>query len=254
MHLHLSRQHTPVYDSPEAFGAFIRAGGNVELYRATSQALQQTYQDQRPHTLLDIGPGDGLALLPALSAAGPCAPHVDLVEPSTALLKQATGALMQQSFDHRAFAATIEDFTAEHPDADWDLVQSTFALQSLPPQQRRPLLRWLAQRTRALAVVEFDVAHVPDPFDPDWFRECAGRLERGLREYEAERDLVGAGFIIPVILGHFATHTRTNHEHSVQDWVQDLQRAGFTGVEAHHLCEYWWEPAWLIQARGQHPG
>lgn len=250
-HLHLEGEHTPVYDSPQAFGAFIRAGGNLELYRATSQALQQIYQDQHPHTLLDIGPGDGLALLPALSAAGTFAPHVDLVEPSTALLQQASDALTRQGLDHRAHAATIEDFTTDHHDGRWDLAQSTFALQSLPPQQRRPILRWLAQRTRALAVVEFDVAHVPDPFDPDWFRDCASRLERGLREYENERDLVGSGFIIPVILGHFATHTRTNHEHSIQDWVQDLEVAGFTDVGAHHLCDYWWEPAWFIRARGR---
>lgn len=131
---------------------------------------------------------------------------MDLVEPSTALLQQASDALTRQGLDHRAHAATIEDFTTDHHDGRWDLAQSTFALQSLPPQQRRPVLRWLAQRTRALAVVEFDVAHVPDPFDPDWFRDCASRLERGLREYENERDLVGSGFIIPVILGHFATH------------------------------------------------
>lgn len=253
LHLHLQEEHTPVYDSPEAFGAFIRAGGNIELYRATSRALQQIYQDQRPRTLLDIGPGDGLALLPALRAAGADAPHVDLVEPSTALLEQATGALSRNGFTHRAFDATIEDFTADHPDAGWDLVQSTFALQSLAPQQRRPILGHLASRTRALAVAEFDVATVQDPFDPDWFRDCASRLERGLGEYQAERDLVGTGFIIPVILGHFATHTRTNHEHSIQEWAQDLQEAGFTDVQAHHLCDYWWEPAWLIQAQGQGP-
>ncbi|GHD36437.1 hypothetical protein GCM10007147_43810 [Nocardiopsis kunsanensis] len=252
-HLHLQEGHAPVYDSPEAFSAFIRAGGNLQLYRATSRALQQIYQEQRPRALLDIGPGDGLALLPALRAAPVHAPHVDLVEPSTALLEQAAGALTRNGFAHRAFAATIEDFTTDRPDTGWDLVQSTFALQSLPPRRRRPVLGHLASRTRALAVVEFDVAPVEDPFDPDWFRDCAGRLEGGLREYGAERDLVGAGFIIPVILGHFATHTRTNHEHSVQDWVHDLEGAGFTDVQAHHLCDYWWEPAWIIHARGHRP-
>lgn len=55
-----------------------------------------------------------------------------------------------------------------------------------------------------------------------------------------------------MIPGHFATHTRTNHEHSLQEWVQDLQEAGFTDVETPP-CDYWWERAWLIQARGQGP-
>ncbi|WP_017607697.1 class I SAM-dependent methyltransferase [Nocardiopsis xinjiangensis] len=251
---HLEHEHTGVYDSPEAFGAFIRGGGNVELYHATSRALARNLDEHAPRTLLDVGPGDGLALLPALNdAAGP-APHVDLVEPSTALLEGATDALQAQGIGHRAFNTTVENLLTRHPDQRWDLTQSTFALQSLPPHERGPLLQALAERTRHLAVVEFDVAHVPDPFDPQWFNSCLQRLERGLREYEDDRDLVGSGFILPVVLGHFATHTRTNYEHSVQDWVQDLQEAGFTDVGAHHLCDYWWEPAWLIQARGQHPG
>src|SRR5262245_23408574 len=32
-----------VYLSPEAFSAFIRGGGNIPLYQATSAALQQTH-------------------------------------------------------------------------------------------------------------------------------------------------------------------------------------------------------------------
>lgn len=251
---HLQREHTGVYDAPEAFGAFIRGGGNVELYRATSRALAAVLDEQAPNTLLDIGPGDGLALLPALhQAAGP-APHTDLVEPSTALLGHATDALHTHGIAHSAHNTTVQDLLTDHPDQRWDLVQSTFALQSLPPHERGPLLQALAQRTRHLAVVEFDVAHVPDPFDPHWFASCVQRLERGLREYGQDRGLVGTGFILPVVLGHFATHTRTNHEHSVQDWAHDLEQAGFTQVQTQHLCDYWWEPAWLLSARGRHTG
>nr|WP_239646967.1 class I SAM-dependent methyltransferase [Nocardiopsis salina] len=203
---------------------------------------------------MDVGPGDGLALLPALNDATGPAPHVDLVEPSTALLEQATDALQAQGIAHRAHNTTAEDLLTTHPDQRWDLAQSTFALQSLPPHERGPVLHALAQRTRHLSVVEFDVAHVPDPFDPHWFDSCLQRLERGLREYENERDLVGTGFILPVVLGHFATHTRTNHEHSVQDWAHDLEQAGFTHVRTHHLCDYWWEGAWLLRAQGRHTG
>ncbi|MBE2999551.1 class I SAM-dependent methyltransferase [Nocardiopsis sp. HNM0947] len=251
---HLEREHTGVYDAPEAFGAFIRGGGNVELYRATSRALARILDEHTPRTLLDVGPGDGLALLPALNGTAGPAPHVDLVEPSTALLEQATDALQAQHIGHRAHNTTVEELLTTHPDMRWDLAQSTFALQSLSPHERGPVLAALAQRTGHLAVVEFDVAHVPDPFDPHWFDSCLQRLERGLREYEGDRDLVGTGFILPVVLGHFATHTRTNHEHSIQDWIGDLEQAGFTHVQAHHLCDYWWEPAWLLRARGRHTG
>src|SRR5690242_4340618 len=66
-----------VYLSPEAFSAFIRGGGNVPLYQATSTALQQAYAEAT--SLLDIGVGDGLALLPALT---PSITRLDLIEPS----------------------------------------------------------------------------------------------------------------------------------------------------------------------------
>jgi hypothetical protein len=55
-----------VYLSPEAFSVFIRGGGNIPLYEATSAALRQAYAQDGAASLLDIGVGDGLALLPAL--------------------------------------------------------------------------------------------------------------------------------------------------------------------------------------------
>src|SRR5262245_34615049 len=57
-----------VYDHPEAFQAFINGGGNVGLYEAVSAALARLYDRTRPRSLLDVGCGDGRALLPALAA------------------------------------------------------------------------------------------------------------------------------------------------------------------------------------------
>ncbi|MCP3805342.1 class I SAM-dependent methyltransferase [Allokutzneria sp. A3M-2-11 16] len=75
-----------VYDQPAAFRAFVRGGGNVELYSRLSQALASSYDSVRPSSLLDIGCGDGLAIAPALDLAAHRPARVDLVEPSAALL------------------------------------------------------------------------------------------------------------------------------------------------------------------------
>ncbi|MGW3473083.1 hypothetical protein ACWDKQ_32515 [Saccharopolyspora sp. NPDC000995] len=45
-----------------AFRAFIRGGGDIGLFEATSAALREFYRQHRPQWLLDIGAGDGLAL------------------------------------------------------------------------------------------------------------------------------------------------------------------------------------------------
>ncbi|QUH06121.1 class I SAM-dependent methyltransferase [Saccharopolyspora erythraea] len=234
-----------VYDSPAAFQAFIRGGGNIALYEATSAALRHAHQRHRPHRLLDIGAGDGLALLPALDDD---APHVDVVEPSADLLAHTRDALRRRGISHQVWNCTVQDFAAAHPDRQWDLAQSTFALQSVPPHQRPAILQWLAQHTRTFVLVEFDVPEVPEPLAPDWFGEFLRRVERGVREYDDDRDLVGLGFILPVVLGKFGTTDRTNHEQSIQDWTAQLRAAGFAEVTAHRLHDYWWQPAHVVEA------
>src|SRR5437867_3424307 len=76
----------PVYDAPSAFTAFIRGGGNVGLYRALSAELAARYDAGKPESLLDLGCGDGLAVVPALEQATHVPSRIDLVEPSAALL------------------------------------------------------------------------------------------------------------------------------------------------------------------------
>lgn len=241
-----------VYDSPAAFRAFIRGGGNVALYAKTSAALQELYRRVRPRSLLDIGAGDGLALIPALteqdSTGEGSIEQVDVVEPASELLDTTRQSLQQNTIAHRAHHARIQDFATGYAADGWDLVQSTFALQSLPPDERRDTLTWIARHTTTLVVVEFDVPAVADPFAPDWFSSCVARVETGLREYHDDRDLVGLGFILPVILGHFDTAHRTNYEHPITAWVHDLHDAGFTDVRSRLLEDYWWESAHVIEA------
>jgi hypothetical protein len=57
-----------VYDQPAAFTAFVRGGGNVVLYERLSARLADGYDKTQLATLLDIGCGDGLALVPTARA------------------------------------------------------------------------------------------------------------------------------------------------------------------------------------------
>ncbi|WP_190813451.1 methyltransferase domain-containing protein [Saccharopolyspora pogona] len=235
---------TAVYDSPAAFRAFIRGGGNIGLYEATSTALRKLYRHQRPQRLLDIGAGDGLALLPALTEHKPV---VGVVEPSSALLAETTAGLTRRGITHHSWQDTAQDFTATHTQR-WDLIQSTFALQSLPTGDKTRVLRWIAAHTGRFALVEFDDVEVASVWEPAWFRDCLARVERGLREYDADRDLVGAGFILPVILGKFGTTAPTNYELAVDGWVALLREAGFAEITTRRLADYWWRPAYLLEA------
>ena len=109
---------------------------NVPLYQAVSAALRDVYAEHSDAHLLDIGVGDGLALLPALT---PNIHRVDLVEPSAALLVGVGEALETRGIPYHAFNGTIQAFAKGHS-GPWDLAQATFSLHSLAPAERRATL------------------------------------------------------------------------------------------------------------------
>ncbi|MYW92232.1 class I SAM-dependent methyltransferase [Amycolatopsis rubida] len=225
----------PVYDQPAAFTAFIRGGGNVELYRRLSEELAARYDSWRPAALLDLGCGDGSAIEPALARASFRPERIDLVEPSEALLAdvEVPGA--------RRFSLTAQDFLAADG-STWNLTQSTFALQSIEPSVRAAVLSALRGRTERLVLAEFDV---PDTAD---LESLVRRYERGVAEYGEQASLVAQGFLLPVLLGVAAGTARTNWEHPAAQWTRQLAVAGFADVTVEPLADYWWAPAVLITA------
>ncbi|GAB4208608.1 MAG: class I SAM-dependent methyltransferase [Roseiflexaceae bacterium] len=241
-------QTTAVYDSAAAFGAFIRGGGNVPLYAALSDTLRAIYRDYEQLRLLDIGVGDGLALLPALPAAPTT---LDLVEPSAALLEHTVAALAARGVEPRVFAGTLQAFArVVRPRQPWHIAQATFSLQSIIPTERPALLRWLRARTERLLLAEFDPpAACADPLDPVCAAHVIARYEQGLAEYEQGGDLVAQGFLMPVMLGYVdPTAARTNYEQPIAGWQSDLLAAGFSQVRAIPLHDYWWASAYLLDA------
>src|SRR3569833_1946378 len=226
-----------VYDQPSAFTAFIRGGGNVGLYRALSTALAARYDEAKPESLLDLGCGDGLAVVPALEQATHVPSRIDLVEPSAALLE----GVHERVPSAQCWQSTAQEFLARD-DLGWDFVQSTFALQSIEPDQRAEVLRALQPRTGQLVLAEFDVPEYVEG-SPAHLRSLVERYEQGVAEYGEDASLVAQGFLLPVLLGIVDGHERTNWEHPAADWVARLEAAGVTreggGPQA---ANRWWPP------------
>ena len=247
-----------VYGSPDGFSAFIRGGGNVGLYANTSNELRKAYEEYVSLSLLDIGVGDGLALLPALT---PNIHQLDIVEPSAALLPNTRFRLDELGVHHRAFNGTAQQLIAQKPfgNIEWDVIQATFSLQSVPLADRPQLFAWLSENGRRVLIAEFDTPVYTEPFAPEWVKYVVERYEKGLAEYERKEDeaeldidrenLVAQGFLMPVMFGYFDTGAaRTNWENSIVDWIDLLKDAGFSKVEAKLLYPYWWGNAFLIDA------
>lgn len=234
-----------VYASPEPFTAFATGGGNVGLYLAAHEALRGVYDGHTAIRLLDIGCGEGHALLPALTRA---VAEVDAVEPSRERLALVAAELTRRGVRHRAHACTVQEFTRIDEGARWDLTQETFALLTLPRAERIELFTWLRPRTTRLALIEFDVPELGRGVEPRRFRYLVDAYEHGLREYDDDRDLVAQGFLVPVLLDTLAETGQAHAEQPIGDWVRELTAAGFRPAAPRHVHDYWWAPAYLITA------
>ncbi len=236
-----------VYDRPAAFTAFIRGGGNLALYDAVTAALADRYRRHGVTSLVDIGCGDGRAVVPALSAAAvPAA--VTLVEPSRPLLDAALAALAGHPGPVTAHATGAAAFV-DGLTARFDLAESTFALHALPHDERSAVLTALRGHVARIALAEFDVpGHRPD--SPDHLTFLADTYERGLAEYDADRDLVAQGFLMPVLAGQLTPGAaRSTWEQPAAAWAAQLTACGYRDVAVEPLCDYWSSPAFLLTAR-----
>ncbi|NTV62068.1 MAG: class I SAM-dependent methyltransferase [Oscillochloris sp.] len=241
----LAQGKANVYVSGTAFGAFIRGGGNLPLYTNTSAALRAIYTEYSHVSLLDIGVGDGTALLPALA---PQVIQLDLVEPSAPMLAQTRAALDARGIAYSAFNGPIQVFCQQS--GMWELAQATFSLQSLAADERLQVLRWLRGCCGRLLLAEFDVPDVGIHDDPRRMAYFSSRYEQGLAEYSDDGGMVAQGFLMPVFFGAFdRSADRTNYEQPIAAWEADLRAAGFRTIQRQLLYNYWWAPAYLLDAR-----
>jgi hypothetical protein len=244
----IARGSRPAYEHAEAFSAFIRGGGNRQLYRAEHEALRGIYRELAPgFRVVDAGVGDGLAVLPAIEGIDAA---LTVIEPARELLSATVGGLERMGVRYEAFAMTIEAFIRAHGDRRFDLIQATFSLQSVPRDTRRRVLAWMQRASPRLAIAEFDVPRFANLLDPAHVAHVVERYRRGLAEYRDDGGLVAQGFLMPVMFGYFTTgRARTNDEQPMADWASDLRDAGFAEVATSVIADYWWAPAFLALAR-----
>lgn len=235
-----------VYVAPDAFLAFIRGGGNLRLYERTSAALRAVYDEHTAAALLDIGTGDGLALLPALTER---VAAVTIVEPSAALRATSAAAVEARGVRCEALQATAQDLPRIAAGRRWDVAQATFSLHCVPPAERPALWAALHRAAGRLLIVEFDVPRFDAARSPAYIRHVVERYERGLAEYDGDGGLVAQGFLLPVLCGYFdPTAAHSTYEQPIADWIAELAAAGYTAA-ARPLDDYWWATAQLIDAR-----
>jgi ubiquinone/menaquinone biosynthesis C-methylase UbiE len=235
-----------VYVQAEAFGVFIRGGGNVPLYENTSNAMRAVYAEYAGATVIDIGVGDGLALTVALTDT---IKDVTLVEPSAAMLAATSKVLAERGLNVDAVNTTFQDF-AKTEKGNWDIAQLTYSFQSVPPKERPALMSWLKGNAKRVLIVEFDPPDFAQMYAPERVRYVHDRYVIGLAEYSGENDPVAQGFLMPVMFGYFdQTVARTNYEQPIDAWIKELKRAGFETVEKRPIYNYWWATAYLIDAK-----
>jgi SAM-dependent methyltransferase len=234
-----------VYDEPTAFAEFIDNGTNPSLYALTIEMVGARHRELHPTSVLDIGCGDGRVTRTVLQSD---VATIDLVDPSAELLSLAAKSVEIPGRWVGAHNLSLSDFLdGLDSDERWQLAQSTFALHSLEPNERRAALEYLRPRVDRLLIVEFDVPAYTDR-TIEHARYAVARYETGVAEY-ADHPRVITGFLMPVLVGQFnPEHPRLTFEQPIASWTDDLHRAGFESVERKAVANYWWAPAVMIEA------
>jgi hypothetical protein len=251
---------TGAYLDADAFAAFIRGGGNIALYDAVETLVAAAWDDYRPATILDIGPGDGKVIAGTLHRTRfQLRTTFDLVEPAINLLPKAMEQLSQHTpqVEVRGFNGAIQSFMAEAPPtAHWDLCQATWSLQNLSPTERAPLFRWLRERCATLLIAEFDVQTEMYPLlSPERIRLIHDKYVAGVAEYTGKMDpvleeRVKQGFLMPVLFGYFRSGAgRSTCEQTMGEWTAEIEAGGFRDVQRKLIYPYWWADAYLLIAR-----
>ena len=240
-----------VYASAEGFEKFIRGGGNLPLYANTSALMNDVYKKSGSQNLLDIGVGDGHALLPALSEQ---ISELDLVEPSTVMLEKLTHELDKLKISFQAYPMQWQQFRDQlgsNSRRVWDIIQMTFSAHTFLPDERSALLDWCVKRCQHFIIAEFDVPLFSDMLTPDVIGYYVSKYERGLTEYRNEEPVM-QGFLMPVFFGNFAhSSERVTFEQTAVHWQTDLEEAGFSIIQKYPIYDYWWAPAFMLKAKGQ---
>ena len=157
-----------VYINDRGFNAFINGGSNIALYEKTSSALRKVYTEYNEFSLFDIGVGDGKAILPAITEN---IRHIDLLEPSEAMLKRLCSKL-DKNYKKQPYHATCSTFQnfAKNNTGDWDIIQGTYSMHSFSYEERINVLKWIRKHCKRVIITEFYVPDFDTMFAPERYR------------------------------------------------------------------------------------
>ena len=240
-----------IYVTPNGFNRFIRGGGNIELYENLIQLLRRLNAQNNGLKLLDIGAGDGRALLPSLTAN---VDSVDIIEPSKQMLSGLCAALDERQINYRSFNDPLQEFVREERER-WDIIQATYSIHTIPIEERKTMLEWICRHGKTFVFTEFDIPEFASPCKPDSFRYYFEKYETGISEYEEgeERDVVAQEFLIPVLLGNLhKDDNRVTFEQTMDYWKSDLKSVGFQNIELTLISSYWWADSYFVKATSNH--
>jgi hypothetical protein len=257
----------------DGFQYFIEGGGNIPLYLSVSSSLAEFYtsylqnksnsneeNSNEEFRILDIGVGNGRALCASLIQLNHKAIHVDLIEPSSSLLSLCQKNLLAipSLTSITAHNCTANHFlTQKESENKWDIIQSSFCLQTLTPTDRKCLFQSFLHKTKAFLIIEFDIAeiamasqHPSTQLHLHRYHHILTKYLNGFAEYTESPHLttIAEGFLIPAFLSAFnANQKRTNFEQNSHKWCEELREVGYD-VRVIALYEYWWAPAFLLIA------
>jgi trans-aconitate methyltransferase len=241
---HLRRRSAhDVYASPDGFREFIDHGSNPALYDATIEALRAVHDRVSPSTVVDVGAGDGRVTSAVVDRA---VREIHLIEPSADLIGQAVdrAGWPTPPVPHRTTLAGWVGSVA--PDLRVDLVQSTFALHTIAPDERPRLLDALRRHSSVVAMVDFDVPDFEDR-SAEHARYAADRYRRALDEYRGH-PLAVEGFLMPVLVSQFDPGAeRVTFEQSADRWRRAFVDVGLR-VTTRRVFDHWWAPAFVLEA------
>lgn len=240
----------PLYGEADAFSAFVSSGSNLPLYDHARRLLRERLVALAPHSVLDIGTGEGAVILPVALALDE-APHLTFCEPSLYLLDRAMNYAMDQGLEPEAYPLPVEDML-EVAGGEWDVAVATWSLHNLPPEQRAPVFDELCGRVSHLLIAEFDDPSTlyEEPLDERRIRHIHDRYVEGLQDYPGpEGQRVRQGFLLPALFGYFnLTGRRSTYEQPIGHWEKELEAVDFAIRERVQIYPYWWADAYLIVA------
>ena len=274
-----------LYDAGNVFSLFISGFQNPQLYEAVQKTLCEQYESTNARaeqlTILDIGPGDGIACVGALRLFLNKYPKtkvlLKLVEPSKELLTKCIESVkdLQSNYPSLTFESynvKIQEFVSKKNDLMVDFIQSSFALHNISSEERKSVFQFCKESTKNILIFEFDVNLENNTslsqlgniaIDKKYAHFVYERFENGLHEFqdggfhnlsEANssrvdelREMVILKFLMPIMVGYFAVSAANKtFEQPAMNWMKEL--CDFNQPEKSTVFEYWWSDCFLLKA------